>query len=89
MSTAIIRQTTSVFNMSCLKYVLNSVTFECCCGETIGVFEGLINDGRLYRIPVPLIDGVGLETTPLARRCVARSFCFRVLLGIEVSLAYS
>ena len=44
------------------------------------VFEGLINDGRLYRIPVPLIDGVGFETTPLARRCVAAPSAF-VLLG--------
>ena len=78
--------------MSCLKYELNSVSFVRCCGvidgEIIGVFAEL-NDERLYDIPIPLTDGVAFTTTPFARRCAARSFCFRVLPGISISLPYS
>ena len=78
--------------MSCLKYELNSIVFDRCCGvidgETVGVFAEL-NDERLYDIPAPLTDGVAFTTTPFARRCAARSFCFLVLPGISISLPRS
>ena len=90
MSIAISRQTTSVFSMSCLKYELNSVVFARFCAVVIGetVVSEELSDGRLYDIPVPLTDGVEFTTTPFARRSAARSFCFRVLPGISISLAY-